>query len=112
MTTNKSATRYYSSKQESAFASFIGGKQTVNSGASKFTAGDVITDDFIFECKTTMTPKNSISIKHDWIMQNEKERMSLLKPYSAVVFNFEPDGKNYVVLDEDTFKRMYVKFKE
>ena len=112
MTANKDATRYYSDKQETYWAKFIKGKKTVSSGGAKFSAGDVITDDFIFECKTTMTPKNSISIKHDWIMQNEKERMSLLKPYSAVVFNFEPDGKNYVIVDEDTFKKMYNKFKE
>ena len=35
-----------------------------------------------------------------------------MTPKRVLVFNFEPDGKNYVVLDEDTFKRMYVKFKE
>ena len=112
MTTNKNCTKWFSTKQESAFAALIGGKTVPASGGAKFTAGDVITDDFIFECKTTMTPKKSISIKYDWIVQNEKERMSLLKPYSAVVFNFESEGKNYVVLDENTFKKMYSKFKE
>ena len=111
MTTNKEATRYFSARQETYWADFIGGHKQSNSGASSFTSGDVISDDWIFECKTPMTSKKSISIKHDWIKQNELERMSLMKPYSAVVFNFEPDGKNYVVLDEDTFKKMYENFK-
>lgn len=111
MTTNKEATRYYSARQESYWADFIGGKVVAGSGSCKFTAGDCQTDDWIFECKTPMTPKKSISIKYDWIKQNELERMSLMKPYSAVVFNFEPDGKNYVVLDEDIFKKMYENFK-
>lgn len=111
MTNNKNCTKYFSNKQEQYFADFIGGKKVPASGGCAFSAGDVITTDFVFECKTPMTPKKSISIKHDWIKQNELERMSLMKPYSAVVFNFEPDGKNYVILDEDIFKKMYENFK-
>ena len=99
-------TRYFSSRQEKAFSELIGGKVTPNSGASHFAAGDVLTEDFVFECKTPMTKKKQITFKKEWIEQNEKERMGLMKPYSAVVFNFEPDGKNYVAVDENTFKIM------
>ena len=45
-----------------------------------------------------------------WFTKNDLERMEMHKPYSAVVFEFEPDGTNYFVLDEDTFKKMLDKF--
>ena len=106
MTANKDSSRYFSHRQEKAFSELIGGKLSPNSGASHFVAGDVTTDDFVFECKTPMTKKKQITFKKEWIEQNEKERMDLMKPYSAVVFNFEPDGKNYVAVDENTFKIM------
>ena len=47
MTKNKDSTRYFSSKQEEYVAKLINGKTVSNSGAAKFTCGDVISDDFI-----------------------------------------------------------------
>ena len=29
----------------------------------------------------------------------------MLKPYSAIAFQFEPNGTNYFVIDEQTFKK-------
>ena len=97
-------TRFYSSKQEDYVASIVGGRTTANSGAARFNAGDVVTDDWLFECKTTTKPKQSFSIKKEWIEKNERERMDLQKPYSALVFQFEENGTNYFVVDEKTFK--------
>ena len=104
MTKNKSATKYFSSRQEDYIANLLGGRTTANSGAAHHTAGDVLTKDWLFECKTTMTPKQSFSIKKEWITKNERERMDLQKPYSALVFQFEPDGENYFVVNEKNFK--------
>lgn len=97
-------TRFYSSKQEDYIASIVGGRTTANSGAARFNAGDVVTDDWLFECKTTTKPKQSFSIKKEWIEKNERERMDLQKPYSALVFQFEENGTNYFVVNEKTFK--------
>ena len=103
---NRQSTRYFSSRQENTVAHNIGGKTTSNSGASKFNAGDILTNDFLIECKTTTKPKESFSIKKDWILKNDLERMSLGKPYSALAFQFAPDSPNYYVINESLFKKL------
>lgn len=108
----KGTTRYFSSRQEEYIAKLLGGRTTANSGAAKFNAGDVITDDWLFECKCPMTERQSFSIKKEWIDKNERERMDLQKPYSSLVFQFEPDGENYFVIKEKLFKEMLDKFEE
>ena len=47
MTKNKDSTRFYSSKQEEYVAKLINGRTVSNSGAAKFTCGDVVSGDFI-----------------------------------------------------------------
>lgn len=106
MAKNKEATRYFSSKQEQYIANLLGGRTVSGSGSPHFCGGDVITSDWLIECKTSINPKESFSIKKEWIEKNERERMDLQIPYSALVFQFEEDGTNYFVLDEKTFKSM------
>lgn len=103
----KGTTRYYSSKQEKYIAKLLGGKTTSNSGAAKFNAGDVLTDDWLIECKTTIAPKKSFSIAKEWLLKNERERRDLQKPFSALCFQFEEDGENYFVVNENIFKEMF-----
>ena len=103
---NKNSTRYFSNRQEKQVAKALNGKQTANSGATKFGAGDVIADNWLIECKTTMTPKKSFAIKKDWLEKNREEMFSLKKDYNALAFNFEPDGKNYYIIDERLFKML------
>lgn len=100
----KGTTRYYSSKQEEYIAKLVKGRTVPGSGSPMFCAGDVVTKDWLIECKTTTKPKESFAIKKEWITKNERERMDLQKPYSAVVFQFEEDGQNYFVVNEKTFK--------
>lgn len=106
-TKNQNATRFYSNAQESYIANLLQAKRTSNSGAARFNCGDVITDDFLIECKCPMSPKQSFSLKKDWFEKNERERMDAQLPYSAVVFQFEPNGENYFVVNERTFKILY-----
>lgn len=63
MTNNKNSTRYYSDQHEKSVVKALGGRQTSNSGAGKFHKGDVVVGDTLIECKTSMTEKNSVSIK-------------------------------------------------
>lgn len=112
MAKNKEATRYFSSKQEQYVANLLGGRTVSGSGSPHFCGGDVIADDWLIECKTSMKPKESFSIKKEWIEKNERERMDLQIPYSALVFQFEEDGTNYFVLDEKTFRKMKEVFDE
>ena len=99
-------TRYYSSKQEEYVAKLVNGKTVPGSGSPHFCCGDVVTKNWLFECKTTTKPKESFSIKKEWLDKNEKERMGLQKLYSALVFQFKEDGTNYFVINESLFKEM------
>ena len=111
-TKNKNSSRFFSNSQEEYISKLLNGRLSVNSGAAKFNAGDVITDDWLIECKTSMKPKQSFSIKKEWITKNERERMDLQKPYSSLVFQFEPDGENFFVVKEKLFKEMLDRFQE
>lgn len=103
-TKNRNCTKFFSNAQEKDVAKLVGGKVVAGSGSPHFCCGDVITDDWLFECKTSMRPKQSFSIKKEWIDKNERERMDSQKPYSALVFQFEESGENYFIVNEKTFK--------
>ena len=100
----KLPTRYYSNKQEKAIAKKLSGKQTANSGATKFEKSDVLLEKFALECKTKVTPSKSISIQKEWLTKNDSESLFMGKPYSALAFNFGPDEKNYYIIDEYLFE--------
>lgn len=97
-------TRYYSDKQEKQIVKSLGGKQTISSGSTPFSKGDVLLDNFLLEAKTKVTHSESISIKKEWLEKNTKEALFMGKKYNALVFNFGPDEKNYYVIDESLFE--------
>ena len=99
-------TRFFSTQQEKKVAKAVDGKRTPNSGAAKFVGGDVTTDNFLLECKTCMTPKQSFSIKKEWLEKNEEERFAMGKDYSALIFDFGDNEKRYYVIDEKLFVRL------
>ena len=45
-------TRTFSKKQETAIAKATGGQRTPNSGATPWSKGDVLTEQFLLEAKT------------------------------------------------------------
>ena len=98
-------TRWYSNKQEKAVAKVVDGKQVANSGASDFKKGDVTTNSWLIECKTTTTVKKSFSIKQEWLDKNKEEAFAMNKEYNALAFDFGT-GNNYYIVDERTFIRM------
>ena len=97
-------TRYYSNRQERQVAQAVGGRQTANSGATPFQKGDILTNNMLLECKTRTSPSESISIKKEWLVKNESDRVFMGKKYSAIAFNFGPDENNYYVIDEFLFQ--------
>ena len=100
-------TRFYSNKQEKAVAKALQGKQVSNSGAPKFCGGDVTTDDWLIECKTTTaTIKQSFSIKKEWLDKNKEEAFAMNKCYNALAFQFGEGQPNYYIIDEKTFIKM------
>ena len=107
-------TRYYSNKQEKQVAQAVGGRQTANSGATPFQKGDILTNNMLLESKTKTSPSESISIKKEWLVKNESERVFMGKKYSAIAFNFGPDENNYYIIDEFLFQDLldYLNMKE
>lgn len=99
-------TRFYSDRQEKAVAKALGGRQTSNSGATAFVKGDVLTDDWSIECKTSTTEKVSFSIKKAWLEKNKEEAFAMGKSNSALCFDFGDNGTRYYVIDEKTFKNL------
>jgi hypothetical protein len=101
----------YSNRQEKKVAKSLNGRKTANSGATLFSKGDVATKYFLIECKTSITQKQSMSIKKEWLEKIEEEAFSMGKPYSTLAFNFGDNGENYFVIKEKLFKQ-FIKFLE
>lgn len=110
----KYPTRNYSSKQEKQIAKTLEGTCTSNSGATPWQKGDVLLDKWLLEAKTKTTSSNSVSIQKEWLLKNDKESLFMGKLYSALVFNFGPNEKNYYVIDEYLFQELvdYLNSKE
>ena len=98
-------TRFYSKKQEQKVAKAVSGKRTANSGATKWSKGDVTTDKFLLECKTHTEFKKSFTIQYEWFEKNKEEAFAMHKDYSAVVIDFG-DGEQHYIIDEKLFKML------
>jgi len=105
-------TREASSKQEHSVAKAVGGRTTANSGASAFSKGDILTEQWLIEAKTKMTDSQSISIKKEWIEKNKQEAVFMNKDYHCIAFNFGPNQPNYFIIDELTFQELLSHQKE
>lgn len=106
MTKNDSSTRYYSNLHELSVCRALNAKQQPNSGAGLWKKGDVVQEEasLLIECKCSMKPKTSVSIKKDWIDKNKKESFFNRLSNTAVCINFEPNGDNYYLIDEKLMK--------
>lgn len=96
--------RFYSKNQEARVAKIVGGKRTLNSGATPFQKGDVETSDFLIECKTSIEEKKSFSIKHEWLKKLKLEARSMGNPHYALLFNYGGyESENYCIISEKDF---------
>ena len=97
-------TRFYSDRQEKAVAKVIKGKKQANSGAGAWQKGDVQNDNFLVECKTTINPKKSFSIKQEWLETLAEEAIGMRKQGYALCFEFNnADNMRYYVIPERLF---------
>lgn len=107
------STREVSGIQEKKIAKALGGKRTSNSGATDFDKGDiVINSDWLIEAKTCMQPKNSFSIKKDWLLKLKQEQFACNKLNSALCFDFGDQKDRYYIIDEKLFKYLIELLKE
>lgn len=98
-------TRFYSKAQEKKVAKAVGGKRTPNSGATKWAKGDILSENFLIECKTKTKDSSSITLKEEWLLKNEEEAFAMGKQASALCFDFGPSAnKRYYVISERMFE--------
>ena len=111
---NKESTRYFSDKHEKSICKALGASQQSNSGAGRFRKGDVIQNEasLLIEAKTTMTDKESFSVKRDWVIKNKEEAFTLRKSNSCICFNFGPESENFYIIDEKLMKYLVNKLVE
>lgn len=114
MNKNKDSTRYFSDLHEKSVCKALGGQQVSNSGAGKFSAGDVIVHSasLLVECKTSMTEKQSYSIKKDVIDKNKEEAFSNRLNNNCICFNFGPGLDNYYIISEKLMKFLVQKLNQ
>ena len=106
MTKNTNCTRAFSDAQEKSVCKALGAIQQSNSGAGLFNKGDCVQKeaDLLIECKTSMTDKDSVSVKKEWITKNKEEAFALRLHNHCIAFNFGPNQPNYYIIDELTMK--------
>lgn len=116
---NKESTRFYSERHENSVCEAIGGYRQPNSGAAKFSVGDVIVKagkaKILVECKTSMSDKESFSIKKEWVDKNKKELRMAGYDLSAICFNFGPSvthSKNLYIINESLMAYLVDKLSE
>ena len=120
MVNKRISTRFFSKQQENKISQVIGGKTTPNSGARPYQKGDVMKsadfsdpenynaqESWLLEAKTSMTPKQSFSIKKQCVEGIKEEAFQAGKMNYALVFSFGPKQENYYVLTEDKFKQLF-----
>lgn len=104
-------TRFFSDRQEKKVAKQVGGKQTANSGATRFFKGDIVLDGWLLECKTTTEFRKTFTLHKEWFDKNKEEAFAMHKDYNAVVIDFG-DGEQHYIIDEKLFKKLLNYLKE
>ena len=93
-------TREFSSRQEHRIAKKLGGKVVANSGATKFNKGDVVVNNILVECKTAVSPKESFSIKKEWLKKNKEEAFEMGLRYSMLAIDFG-SADDYFIINKE-----------
>lgn len=110
-----SSTRECASIQERRIAAKLGGMANSSSGSGKFNKSDVSLKgaDILIECKTAVSPKESFSIKKDWIEKLKQETYSMGYSNGVLAFNFfYEDRQDYYVIDDKLMRFLVEKLRE
>lgn len=83
--------------QEERVARLFNGKRTPQSGGGKWKKGDVLSDNFLIECKTTVTEKPSYSVSKKILDKADEERREMGKPFYALAFTFGTEEDFFVL---------------
>ena len=112
---NKTSTRFVAGIQENKIAKLLDGQVCPNSGAGKWSKSDVrvLSASLSVECKTSMSNKDSFSIKKDWIKKHKEEAFSNRLQNTAIAISFNPDAsENFFIIDSKLMVYLVDKLKE
>lgn len=110
---NKDSTRYYSNLHEESVSKALGGYRVSNSGAGHFNKGDVNIEDLVLvECKTSMSEKDSFSVKKEWVDTLREECKATRIPFGAISIRFSPEGENLYIINELLMSYLIDKLKD
>lgn len=110
---NKDSTRYYSDLHEESVSKALGGYRVSNSGAGHFNKGDVnVGGLMLVECKTSMSEKDSFSIKKEWVDTLREECKATRIPFEAISIRFSPEGENLYIINELLMSYLIDKLKD
>lgn len=114
MNKNQNSTRYFSDMQEKAVCKVLGAKQQPNSGAGHWRKGDLVINDasLLIECKTSMSEKNSFSVKKAVLEKTKNEAFSNRLENTCLCFDFGPNTNRYYVIDERMMKYLVHRLSE
>lgn len=84
-------------KQEKRVAAIFNGNRTPQSGGGKWKKGDVLSDLFLVECKTSIIEKPSYSISKKILDKADEERREMGKEFYALAFTFGTEEDFFVI---------------
>lgn len=91
-------TRYYSDKQESMVADYLGFSVVSGSGSDKFAPGDVKSTNYLIECKTHMEPTDKIQIfSSHWAQIKNEASVSARHPVLVVDDGTQKSENTWVI---------------
>ena len=82
----------------------------IGSGSTPFLKGDVVTQDFLIECKTKMQESTQITVKKEWVDKAREQAYEMRKPYFLLALSFG-DTSDYYFMEPMLFEEMYRKAK-
>lgn len=98
-------TRAFSNKQEDRVAKAMNGRRQSNSGATPFAKGDVLTENWLLECKTKTKETKTVTIRKEDLDKNKREASLMRKAYNGLAFDFG-DGVDYYIISEADMQRL------
>lgn len=91
-------------EQEVRIAKMFGARRSPQSGGGAWKLGDVLSTDWLVECKTTTTPKDSYSVRKDILDKADHERAEMHKSYFALAITLGEQYDDYFVLSKKTMQ--------
>lgn len=91
-------------EQEERLAKLFGGNRTPRSGGGAWKKGDVLSEDWFIEAKTTVKPSLSYSVNKAILDKADHERAEMHKPYAALAFTLGESREDYFVVSAKTMR--------